>query len=61
MEQTVPIIRFACPHFFRRLIGKFGRFVRILIMLCLELILIRIKWISTTQTAGLIGAVRLEL
>jgi hypothetical protein len=54
MVQTTPIGRFACRRIFRGLIEKFGRFVRMLITLCLKLVLLKIKLISTTQIARLV-------
>ena len=53
MEQTTPIERFACRRIFRGLIGKFGRFVRMLITLCLMHATLRIKLINTMQIARL--------
>jgi hypothetical protein len=53
MEQTTPIEKFACRRIYKGLIRKFGRFVRMQIMLCLKLALLRIRLISTTLIAKL--------
>jgi hypothetical protein len=53
VEQPTLIGRFVCPHIFKGLIGKFRRFVRMLIMLCLKLALFKIESISTMQIARL--------
>jgi hypothetical protein len=56
MEQTTPIGRSTCPRIFRELIGKSRRFMRTLLTLCLNLMLIplRSRRISTTQIAWLV-------